>query len=141
MLSFLKLINLFFILGISSCALAQPGTFTLADWPATPDPLKPIYVKAIMEQAGIHQVTFKREAAFYVAELDKFAQFAQQKNYQPYLKTSAAQNLATIAVLHCDWNNGVPPWEFAQKYLGDNQLTALQPLYNDAIAKLKNNCE
>lgn len=141
MLPFLKLTALLFVLSASNSALAQPGAFILADWPATAAPLKTVYVKAIMEQAGIHQVTFTRDATFYVAELDKFAHFAQEKNYQPYLKTSVAQNLATIAVVHCDWNNGVAPWEFAQKFLGDNQLAALQPLYSEPIAKLKNNCE
>ena len=100
-----------------------------------------MYVKAIMEQAGVHKVSFQKTADFYIAELDKFAAFAQAKNYSPYLKTSVAQNLATIAVIHCDWNNGVAPWEFAQKYLGDKQLELLNPLYGDAITKLKNNCD
>ncbi len=119
---------------------AQTGNFNLEDWPQTQASLKPMYVKAIMEQAGIHQVSFKRNAEFYVAELDKFASFAQVKNYRMYLKTSVAQNLATIAVIHCDWNNGVPHWEFAQKYLGKKQLELLQPAYSDAITKLQNNC-
>lgn len=119
---------------------AQTGNFNLEDWRQTQAALKPVYVKAIMEQAGIHQVSFTKSAEFYAAELDKFATFAQEKNYRPYLKTSVAQNLATIAVIHCDWNNGVPPWEFAQKYLGDKQLELLQPLYGDAITKLQNNC-
>ena len=119
---------------------AQTGNFNLEDWPQTQAALKPIYVKAIMEQAGVHQVSFNKTAEFYTTEMDKFATFAQEKNYRPYLKTSVAQNLATIAVIHCDWNNGVPPWEFAQKYLGDKQLELLQPLYSDAITKLKNNC-
>ncbi|WP_331352086.1 hypothetical protein [Cellvibrio sp. UBA7671] len=119
---------------------AQTGNFNLEDWPQTPAALKPMYVKAIMEQAGVHQVSFTHPAKFYISELDKFAAFAQEKNYRPYLKTSVAQNLASIAVIHCDWNNGVPPWEFAQKYLGDKQLELLQPLYGDAITKLQNNC-
>lgn len=119
---------------------AQTGNFNLEDWPQTQAALKPMYVKAIMEQAGVHQVSFTQPAEFYIAELDKFAAFAHEKNYRPYLKTSVAQNLATIAVIHCDWNNGVPPWEFAQKYLGDKQLELLQPLYSDAITKLQNNC-
>lgn len=119
---------------------AQTGNFNLEDWPQTQAALKPMYVKAIMEQAGVHQVSFTKSAEFYTAELDKFAAFTQEKNYRPYLKTSVAQNLATIAVVNCDWNNGVPPWEFAQKYLGDKQLELLQPLYSDAITKLKNNC-
>lgn len=119
---------------------AQPGNFNLEDWPQTQASLKPMYVKAIMEQAGVHQVSFNKSAEFYAAELDKFASFAQEKNYRPYLKTSVAQNLATIAVVNCDWNNGVPPWEFAHKYLGDQQLELLQPLYSEAITKLKNNC-
>jgi hypothetical protein len=119
---------------------AQTGNFNLEDWPQTQAALKPMYVKAIMEQAGVHQVSFTQPAEFYISELDKFAAFAQEKNYRPYLKTSVAQNLATLAVIHCDWNNGVPPWEFAQKYLGDKQLELLQPLYGDAITKLQNNC-
>lgn len=119
---------------------AQAGAFTLEDWPETQAGLKPMYVKAIMEQAGVHKVSFTLPVDFYVVELDKFATFATEKNYRPYLKTSVAQNLATIAVIHCDWNNGVPAWEFAQKYLGDTQLELLQPLYPDAITKLKNNC-
>lgn len=120
---------------------AQTGNFNLEDWPQTQAALKPIYVKAIMEQAGVHQVRFNNTAEFYTTELDKFAAFAQEKNYRPYLKTSVAQNLATIAVVNCDWNNGVPPWEFAQKYLGEKQLELLQPLYSDAITKLKRNCD
>lgn len=119
---------------------AQTGNFNLEDWPQTQTALKPIYVKAIMEQAGVHQVSFNKTAEFYTAELDKFAAFAQEKNYRPYLKTSVAQNLATIAVVNCDWNNGVPHWEFAQKYLGEKQLELLQPLYGEAITKLKSNC-
>lgn len=119
---------------------AQTGPFNLEDWPQTQAALKPMYVKAIMEQAGIHKVSFTKPAEFYRAELDRFAAFAQAKNYHPYLKISVAQNLATIAVIHCDWNNGVQPWEFAQKYLGEKQLELLQPLYGDAITKLKNNC-
>ncbi len=120
---------------------AQGGNFNLEDWPQTDAALKPMYVKAIMEQAGIHRVSFTRSADFYVAQLDRFAAFAQEKNYRPYLKTAVAQNLATIAVINCDWNNGVPPWEFAQKYLGATQLELLQPLYGEAITKLKNNCD
>lgn len=121
-------------------ANAQAGDFTLEDWPKTQANLKPMYVKAIMEQAGVHKVSFNLPIDFYVAELDKFAAFAAEKNYRPYLKTAVAQNLATIATVNCDWNNGVPPREFAQKYLGDKQLELLQPLYADAITKLKNNC-
>lgn len=120
---------------------AQTGNFNLEDWPQTQTALKPIYVKAIMEQAGVHQVSFNKSAEFYTAELDKFAAFAQAKNYRPYLKTSVAQNLATIAVIHCDWNNGVPPREFAQKYLGEIQLELLKSIYGDAITKLQNNCD
>jgi hypothetical protein len=119
---------------------AQAGNFNLEDWPQTEASLKPMYVKAIMEQAGVHRVSFTKSADFYVTELDRFAAFAQEKNYRPYLTTSVAQNLATIAVVNCDWNNGVPAWEFAQKYLGTTQLELLQPLYSDAITKLKNNC-
>ncbi len=126
------------LLAINSYAQSQH--FNLEDWPQTDGSLKPIYVKAIMEQAGVHQVSFNETAEFYTAELDKFAAFAKEKNYRPYLKTSVAQNLATIAVVNCDWNNGVPHWEFAQKYLGEKQLELLQPLYGDAITKLKNNC-
>lgn len=121
-------------------AYAQTGSFNLEDWPQTLTSLKPIYVKAIMEQAGIHQVNFNKSAEFYAAELDKFSAFAKEKNYRPYLKTSVAQNLATIAVVNCDWNNGIPPWEFAQKYLGATQLELLNPIYGDSITKLKNNC-
>lgn len=120
---------------------AQTQHFNLEDWPQTNASLKPMYVKAIMEQAGVHQVSFNKNAEFYVAELDKFAAFAQEKNYRRYLKTSVAQNLATIAVVNCDWSNGVPPWEFAQKYLGEEQVELLQPLYGDAITKLKSNCD
>ena len=88
-----------------------------------------------------HLPVFKVEPVVYTAELDKFAAFALDKNYRPYLKTSVAQNLATIAVIYCDWNNGVPHWEFAQKYLGEKQLELLQPVYGDAITKLQNNCD
>src|SRR5688572_3911366 len=136
-LSILCLLSLLFAMS----TYAQNGNFNLEDWPQTQATLKPMYVKAIMEQAGVHQVSFNRSAEFYTTELDKFAAFAQEKNYRPYLKTSVAQNLATIAVIHCDWNNGVSPWEFAQKYLGDKQLELLQPVYGDAITKLQNNCD
>jgi len=136
-LKILPLLLAFFSLS----SYAQTGNFNLEDWPQTQQSLKPIYVKAIMEQAGVHQVSFNRSAEFYTAELDKFAAFAQEKNYRPYLKTSVAQNLATIAVVNCDWNNGVPPWEFAQKYLGSAQLELLNPIYSNAITTLKNNCD
>lgn len=141
MLPLLKTTFLVLACSVSFGALAQAGNFTLADWPTTAAPLKPVYVKAIMEQAGIHQVTFKQDANFYVAELDKFVRFAQENNYRLYLKTSVAQNLATIAVVNCDWNNGVAPWEFAQQYLGNDQLQLLTPLYAAAIDKLQKNCE
>ena len=107
---------------LSTALMAQTNSYTLNDWPATAAPLKPIYVKAIMEQAGVHGVTFTRDAQFYLDELDKFARLAQDRNYRPYLKTPVAQNLATLAVVHCDWHNGVAPWEFAQKYLGKEQV-------------------
>lgn len=120
--------------------LAQGSAFNLEDWPETPAKLKPMYVNAIMEQAGVHKVSFTLPTEFYIAELDKFAAFAAEKNYRPYLKTPVAQNLATLAVIHCDWHNSVPPWEFAQKYLGDQQIELLKPLYASAITKLQNNC-
>lgn len=136
----LSILSLLLSLFAINC-YAQTGSFNLEDWPQTQASLKPIYVKAIMEQAGIHSVSFTKNAEFYAAELDKFAAFAQEKNYRPYLKTSVAQNLATLAVVNCDWNNGVPPWEFAQKYLGATQLELLKPVYGDAITKLQNNCD
>jgi hypothetical protein len=129
---------LFPLLAVTSHA--QTGNFNLEDWPQTQASLKPIYVKAIMEQAGVHKVSFNKSAEFYLAELDRFSAFAQEKNYRPYLKMSVAQNLATIAIVNCDWKNGVPPWEFARKYLGTTQLELLKPLYSDAITKLQNNC-
>ena len=138
---YLRLLLLSLFITTSTISWAQVGDFTLADWPKTQTAVKPIYVKAIMEQAGIHNVSFQKSADFYVAELDRFAAFAQAKNYSPYLKTSVAQNLATIAVIHCDWGNGVPPLEFAQGYLGTKQLELLKPLYGDAITKLENNCD
>lgn len=119
---------------------AQAGAFNLEDWPGTQASLKPLYVKAIMEQASVHKVSFTLAADFYSAELDRLATFATNNNYRPYLTTSVAQNLATIAVIHCDWHNGVPPLEFAQKYLGARQIEQLQPIYAKAIAKLQNNC-
>jgi hypothetical protein len=125
---------------ISLPSHAQAGAFNLEDWPNTQASLKPMYVKAIMEQAGVHMVSFKLPADFYIDELDKFAAFAAGKKYQPWLKTSVAQNLATMAIIHCDWNNGVPPWEFAQKYLGAAQIELLTPRYAAAIARLQNNC-
>ncbi len=125
----------------AGAAMAQTNSFTLSDWPSTATALKPTYVKAIMEQAGIHGVSFTRDAQFYVEQLDKLVQIAQDNNYSPYLKISVAQNLATLAVVHCDWDNGVEPWEFAQKYLGKEQLALLQSHYPNAIAKLQNNCE
>ncbi|WP_039918083.1 hypothetical protein [Cellvibrio mixtus] len=135
-IKFLSLCCLLFPLN----AFAQGNAFNLEDWPKTRPDLKPMYVKAIMEQAGVHKVSFKLPAEFYIAELDKFSTFAAENNYRPYLKTSVAQNLATLAVIHCDWNNGVPPWEFAQKYLGDKQIELLKTPYATAIARLQNNC-
>ena len=120
---------------------AQQGAFTLADWPATQASLKPMYVKAIMEQAGVHRVSFNLPAEFYLAELDRFAAFAREKNYRRYLDTAVAQNLATLAVIHCDWNNGVPPLEFAQKYLGTEQVDLLSAYSGEAITRLKANCD
>lgn len=119
---------------------AQAGAFNLEDWPDTAADLKPMYVKAIMEQASVHKVSFKFPADFYRAELDKFAAFAAEKKHRPYLKTSVAQNLATIAVINCDWNNGVPPLEFAQKYLGEPQIELLKQFDAAAITKLQTNC-
>ena len=136
----LSILSLLFpLLAITSHA--QTGNFNLEDWPQTQASLKPIYVRAIMEQAGVHKVSFNKSAEFYIAELDRFSAFAQEKNYRPYLKMSVAQNLATIAIVNCDWNNGVPPWEFAQKYLGTTQLELLKPIYGDAITRLQNNCD
>lgn len=137
--SLLKLLLPFLFL-IPLNVLAQGSAFNLENWLETPANLKPMYVKAIMEQAGVHKVSFKLPADFYSTELDRFATIATENNYRPYLKTSVAQNLATLAVIHCDWNNGVPPWEFAQKYLGDKQVELLKTLYPDAMGKLQNNC-
>lgn len=132
---------IYLLIGLGApIAYAQTANFNLEDWPQTPPTLKPIYVKAIMEQAGVHSVTFNKSAEFYVAELDKFYAFTTTKNYGSYLTTSVAQNMATIAVVNCDWNNGVASWEFAQKYLGDAQIEILKPLYGAAITKLQNNC-
>ena len=121
-------------------SFAQAGAFNLEDWPQTADELKPVYVKAIMEQAGVHKVSFNLSPEFYVAELDKFAAFAKTQDQKLWLKTPVAQNLATIAVVHCDWNNGVPHWEFAQNYLGNQQVEQLKPLYADALARLQQDC-
>lgn len=126
---------------ITQGAQAQINSFTLSDWAATAEAVKPMYAKAIMEQAGIHKVRFEQPAEFYVQALNEFAQLAQTHNYRPYLTTSAAQNLATLAVIHCDWHNGVEPWTFAQGYLGSEQIALLQRHYPEAIAKLQNNCE
>ena len=136
----IQLILSLLLLALAMNCAAQTGHFNLEDWPQTQAALKPMYVKAIMEQAGVHRVSFTRSAEFYAAELDRFAAFTQANNYRSYLKTSVAQNLATIAVVNCDWNNGVAPWEFAQTYLGEKQLALLQPIYSDAITQLKNNC-
>lgn len=86
MLSALKATFLSLMMILSHSLLAQTNNFTLADWPATPPALKPMYVNAIMEQAGIHQVTFTREADFYVEQLDAFAQFAQEKKLSSLFK-------------------------------------------------------
>ena len=137
--SLLKLVFSFCLL-IPLKVLAQSSAFNLEDWLETPANLKPMYVKAIMEQAGIHKVSFKLPADFYIAELDRFATIAAENNYRAYLKTSVAQNLATLAVVYCDWNNGVPHWQFAQKYLGGKQVELLKTLYPVAINKLQNNC-
>lgn len=134
------------IIGVLLCLFfpaklhAQAGAFTLEKWPETAAAMKPMYVKAIMEQAGVHNVSFTLATEFYAAELDKFAAFAKDKKQPLWLKTSVAQNLATIAVIHCDWNNGVPPWDFAKNYLGDQQIEQLKPLYSDAITRLQNDC-
>ena len=131
---------LLFLLSVAHNGWAQAGSFTLADWPQAQAALKPVFARAIMEQAGTHNVSFKKDADFYAAELDKFAAFAQQQHYTTYLQTPVAQNLATIAVIHCDWGNGIAPLEFAQGYLGIAQVEQLKPLYGTAISKLENNC-
>jgi len=119
---------------------AQQGAFTLADWPSVSASMKPLYVKAIIEQAGVNKVALQMPVDFYVNELDRFATYSREHELDNFLTVPLAQNVATLAVVHCDWNNGVDPYEFAQKYLG-KQLDLLAGLYPRALQKLENHCQ
>lgn len=123
-------------------SLASPsGDFTLKDWLTTAPELKILYAKAIMEQANVHNVHFKQTATFYQAQLDRLALFSQTKNTPQFLEKPIAQDLAIIAVVNCDWENGVAPYEFALRYIGKEQLDVLAGIYPDAIIRLQNNCQ
>jgi uncharacterized protein YcnI len=137
--SYSKTVVLFFLILATNLAAAQ-GTFKLSDWPAVDAALKPIFVKAIIEQAGVNKVKLKLPISFYQLQLEGLAGWSKQHSYSDYLSLPVAQQLATLAVIHCDWDNGVAPYEFAQKYLGAEQLTRLSDLYAEPIARLKNNC-
>ena len=132
--------RLAFILLLPSLPAAAQGNFQLEDWPDTATELKPMFIKAIIEQASHNKVDIKLPASFYQTALDDFAAWSRAQGYRQFLKVSVAQNLATLAVIHCDWHNGVPAPEFAQRYLGDAQLQLLSTHYPDAIKRLKAGC-
>ena len=139
MKSYRKTCVLIFLLLTSKWVIAQ-GTFQLSDWPEVDTALKPMILKAIIEQASVNNVMLKLPIPFYQEQLDILASWSKQHNHRDYLALPVAQNLATLAVIHCDWNNGVSPYEFAQKYLGAAQLENLSRLYAKPIDRLKNNC-
>lgn len=125
---------------VATTASAQIGQFTLTDWPATDSSLKPMYVGAMMEQAEVNRVGFANDAAFYVSELNRFASFAQSHNLIRQLKSPVTMVLASIAVVHCDWNNGAEPREFAYTYMGKDTLALYGQLYPEQVARLQRNC-
>jgi hypothetical protein len=134
-------LGLFFICLLVNKPLLAQGNFVLADWLALNATLKPMYVKAIMEQAAVNDVKLQLSPEFYQSNLDALAMFSAQHHYQQYFQRSVAQNLATIAVIHCDWHNTEDPLVFAQRYLGDKQLAVLNQLFPEAVTRLQNNCQ
>jgi len=116
------------------------GAFDLLNWINTPPTAKPVFVKAIMEQARKHDVKLSHSADWYLEQLNALASFSQSRSYNHFLKTPLARNLANIAVLNCDWNNGAEPREFAQKYLGQKQLDELGELYPEGLQALEAGC-
>lgn len=116
------------------------GAFDLNNWSKASDAVKPVFVKAIIEQAGKHNVTLTHSADWYLEQLNALASFSQSRNYKHFLKTPLARNLANIAVLNCDWNNGTEPREFAYKYLGKTQLEELGGLYPKGLQALEAGC-
>lgn len=136
----LRLQHLILLLLLPSLPLAAQGDFHLEDWPETAAELKPLFVKAIIEQAALNKAEINLPASFYQTGLDDFAVWSRTQGYRQFLKISVAQNLATLAIIHCDWHNGVPALEFAQRYLGDAQLQLLSTHYPDAINRLKAGC-
>jgi hypothetical protein len=117
------------------------GGFMLSDWIATPPETKTMYTKVIMEQAVVHGVHFQQTAEFYQTELDKLANFSEAQSHAQFLQAPVAQSLATIAIINCDWNNGVEPYRFALKHLGKEKLELLKGLYSESIIRLQNNCQ
>jgi hypothetical protein len=133
--------SLTLLLFLPSLPLAAQGDFQLEDWPDTAAELKPMFVKAIIEQAKHNNAEIKLPASFYQTALDDFAAWSRTQGYRQFLKVSVAQNLATLAVIHCDWHNDAPALEFAQRYLGDAQLQLLSTHYPNAINRLKAGCK
>lgn len=134
-------INTLVLAAMFARASGDSGGFMLKDWMTTPAEIKTIYTKVIMEQAVVHKVSFARSAQFYQAELDNLAGFSQAQQNAQFLQAPVAQNLAIIAIVNCDWNNGVEPYVFALKHLGKEKLELLKGLYGDAINRLQNNCQ
>lgn len=131
-----------FIVGLISLpALGQSGGFLLKDWAVTSPETKAVYTRVMMEQASVHKVRFKKAADFYQAELDNLARFSQAQGYEQFLQVPAAQGLAIIAIVNCDWDNGIEPYGFALKHLGKEKLALLKGLYADAIIRLENHCQ
>lgn len=113
----------------------------LKDWISASEETKTLYTKVIMEQAGVHGVRLQYPPRLYQTELDQLARFSMEKHHEKLLEAPVAQSLATIAIINCDWNNGVDAYEFALKYLGREKLELLKELYADAITHLQNNCQ
>lgn len=143
MFRFAQLLPVAALLGslIATSSNAQIGQFTLSDWPTTDAALKPLYVSAMMEQAQVNNVIFTQDAAFYVSELNRFASFAQSHNVKRQLTLPVTTVLASIALVHCDWNNGTAPRDFAQKHLGAETLAVYSELYPEQVARLERNCD
>ncbi len=116
------------------------GAFDLQNWDKTSAAVKPVFVKAIMEQAGRHEIQFSHSADWYLEQLNALSSFSRSHNYQHFLKTPLARNLANIAVLNCDWANGAEPRQFAYTYLGKEQLQQLGQLYPQGLAELEAGC-
>lgn len=116
------------------------GSFSLANWVATPEPRKSLYIKVLMEQAGINGIEFSHTADFYSAQLDALAAYSKMHGYSQFLAMPMARQFASVALINCDWIKGEGALAFAQKHLGNNQIDALADIFPEAVTQLKQGC-